>query len=228
MFLMPGGGQADAPIEPGARWNMEPCVARPPLKFHRLMTPVKPRPLLCPITSTTSPSLKMSTLISAPMSSGSAASTRISWRALNAPLPAFWKCPSMGLPTLPAFVRRNPICTASYPSVRAVFRCITVHGPASITVTGITFPSVSNTWDMPSFFPNIPVVMVCPCFRSRSFSSFRSELDLDFHSGGPIELHQGIDRRAGRFVDVQEALVGADLELLPALLVPVGGGGGGG
>jgi len=65
--------------------------------------------------------------------------------------------------------------------------------------------------------------MVCPCFRSRSFSSFRTELDLDFDPGGQIELHQGVDRRAGRLVDVQQALVGADLELLPALLVPVGG-----
>ena len=37
-------------MEPGARWNMEPWVARPPLKWWRFMTPAKPLPLLMPVT----------------------------------------------------------------------------------------------------------------------------------------------------------------------------------
>src|SRR6185369_1015152 len=31
-------GYDEAPIEPGARWNIEPCVARPPAKWCRLTT----------------------------------------------------------------------------------------------------------------------------------------------------------------------------------------------
>src|SRR5512139_2316387 len=223
MFLMTRDGQADAPIDPGARWNMDPWVARPPRKLHRFTTPANPLPLVCPITSTTSPSLKMSTLISAPTSRGSLPSSRISWRARNVPFPAFWKCPSMGLSTLCALAAPKPIWTASYPSRWAVFRWITVHGPASITVTGMTFPSVSNTWVIPSFFPNIPVVMARTRFRSRSLSSYRLQLDLDFHSRRQVELHQRVDRRTGRLVDVEQPLVGPDLELLPALLVHVRG-----
>jgi hypothetical protein len=74
--------------------------------------------------------------------------------------------------------------------------------------TGITFPSVSNTWDMPSFFPNIPVVMVCPCLRSRSFSSFRSELDLDFDPGGrPFGLWVSNENWADGGVFTQPAMV---------------------
>jgi hypothetical protein len=35
-------GKDDAPIEPGARWNIEPCVAAPPAKWWRFTTPLKP------------------------------------------------------------------------------------------------------------------------------------------------------------------------------------------
>ena len=48
-------GYDEAPIDPGARWNIEPCVARPPLKWCRLTTPWKPLPRLVPTTSTRSP-----------------------------------------------------------------------------------------------------------------------------------------------------------------------------
>ena len=49
-----------------------------------------------------------------------------------------------------------------------------------------------------------------------------SELDLDVHAGGQIELHQRVDGLRGRIDDVQEALVSAHLELFTALLVDVG------
>jgi hypothetical protein len=32
-------------------------------------------------------------------------------------------------------------------------------GPASITVTGMDLPSSSKNWDMPSFFPRMPMDM---------------------------------------------------------------------
>ena len=47
-------GDADRPIEPGARWCMEPWVAFPPPKLWRLMTPWNPRPFDRPTTCTVS------------------------------------------------------------------------------------------------------------------------------------------------------------------------------
>src|SRR4030067_983735 len=69
----------------------------------------------------------------------------------------------------------------------------------------------------------IPVVMICTSSsnpaNTRSVSS--SELELHFARGRKVEFHARIDRRGGRLVDVQHALVRPDLELLPALLVDV-------
>jgi hypothetical protein len=48
-------GKAEAPMEPGARWNIEPWVAWPPRKWWRLTTPWKPLPLLMPTTVMLSP-----------------------------------------------------------------------------------------------------------------------------------------------------------------------------
>src|SRR5688572_3654664 len=47
------------------------------------------------------------------------------------------------------------------------------------------------------------------------------ELDLDVDAGREVELHQGIDGLRGRFDDVEQPLMGADLELLARLLVDV-------
>src|SRR6195256_2784245 len=49
----------------------------------------------------------------------------------------------------------------------------------------------------------------------------KSELDFDVDTGGQVELHQGIDGLRGRVDNIEEALVGAHLELLAALLVNV-------
>src|SRR5690606_8037822 len=48
-----------------------------------------------------------------------------------------------------------------------------------------------------------------------------SELDFDVHARGEIELHQRIDRLGVRLHDVEQPLVGTDLELLARLLVDV-------
>ena len=50
-----------------------------------------------------------------------------------------------------------------------------------------------------------------------------SELDLDFHTGGQIQTHQRFHGLGAGVVDVDQALVGAALELLPAVLVLVDG-----
>src|SRR5580765_992684 len=57
---------------------------------------------------------------------------------------------------------------------------------------------------MPSFLPTIP---------------FISELDLDVDAGREVEPHQRVDRLRRRRVDVDQALVRPDLEVLPRVLV---------
>src|SRR5215210_1908269 len=82
----------------------------------------------------------------------------------------------------------------------------TGHGPAWMTVTGVTPPvSSSKTWVIPSFLPTIPFI--------------RSQLDLDVDPGGQVEPHQRVDRLRGRAVDVDQPLVRPDLEVLPRVLV---------
>src|SRR3954470_24091166 len=60
-----------------------------------------------------------------------------------------------------------------------------------------------------------------PTFLARSLVRIvrPSELDLDVDTGGEVELHQRVHGLRGRIDDVEQALVGAHLELLAALLV---------
>src|SRR3954470_672669 len=55
--------------------------------------------------------------------------------------------------------------------------------------------------------------------RWAAWSWCASHLDFDVDTGGEAESHQGVDRLRARIQDVDEPLVGADLELLPAVLV---------
>src|SRR5215213_2006722 len=52
-------------------------------------------------------------------------------------------------------------------------------------------------------------------------SSLSKCLDFDVHARRQLQLHQRVHRLAGGLEDVQEPLVGADLELLARLLVDV-------
>src|SRR5258707_2627109 len=63
---------------------------------------------------------------------------------------------------------------------------------------------------MPIFWAMSPVRMMASL-----------ELDLDVDAGGEIELHQRVHRLRRRIDDIEQALVGAHLELLAALLVDV-------
>src|SRR5690242_16848793 len=65
---------------------------------------------------------------------------------------------------------------------------------------------------MPSFRPMRPSIAITSL-----------QLDLDVDAGREVELAEGVDRLLGRLEDVEQALVGADLELLARLLVDVGG-----
>src|SRR5688500_3996685 len=82
---------------------------------------------------------------------------------------------------------------------------MTGHGPASITVTGVTCPlSGSKTCVMPSLRPKMP---------------FMSELDLDVDACREVEAHQRVYRLRRRAVDVDQPLVRAHLEVLARVLV---------
>src|SRR5215831_15501291 len=63
---------------------------------------------------------------------------------------------------------------------------------------------------MPSFRPMMPSIAI------RSL-----ELDLDVDAGGEVELAERVDRLLRRLEDVEQTLVGANLELLARLLVDV-------
>ena len=47
----------------------------------------------------------------------------------------------------------------------------------------------------------------------------KSELDLDLHAGGKLEAHQSLNGLGGGVGDVDQALVGAALELLTGVLI---------
>src|SRR6476660_4155189 len=199
-------GSGPGLIEPGFRCRVLPWVAGPPPKPCRCTTPWNPRPLVVPVTFTSSPGAKMSTLTSAPGAGASPLSrnSRRTWGATSRP--AFLAWPSSALVARDFRRAPKPSCT---PPSRT---CTTRQGPASITVTGTAVPSSWNTRVIPSFRPISPLVIS----RARLF-----DLDLDVHPRGQVELRQRVHRLRTRIVDVQEPLVRAQLELLPALLVDV-------
>ena len=61
-----------------------------------------------------------------------------------------------------------------------------------------------------------------PGLPDGALGPYRLELDLDVNAGGKVETHERVDGAAGGVEDVDEALVGAHLELLAGVLVLVG------
>ncbi len=114
--FMPGStreGKAEAPIEPGARWNIEPWVAAPPRKWWRLTTPWKPLPRLVPATVIVSPAANSSTETLSPTLTSAPSSTRNSRRTRQGGSPAFSKWPFMAFVTFFALrASTRPSCTA--------------------------------------------------------------------------------------------------------------------
>ena len=180
MPLNTRAGVAQAPIEPGERCFLWlPCDAPWPLKLCRTIAPVKPLPLLMPVTSTRSPAPKTSAPMTWPTSKPLRSSTRISARCRWAGALAFLRWPSSGLERRWGLVSPNATWTAEYPSRSGVFSCTTRHGPASITVTGTTRCSSSQIWVMPSLRPRIPLADIvtglsAPPSRSPSTAPLRS------------------------------------------------------
>src|SRR3954451_3842490 len=206
MPLRTRDGVADAPIEPGFRMLCEPCERGPELKLWRLIVPWKPLPMPMPATLILSPGSKISTVTDSP-STAPSMPPRNSTSLRCAPTLNFARWPSSPFESLRSATASNASCTASYPSASANFTCTTGHGPASITVTGVTPPvSGSKTCVIPSFLPRMPLAMSL-------------ELDLDVDARREIEPHQLVDRLRRRAEDVDETLVRAHLEVLARVLV---------
>src|SRR5215217_4902133 len=86
---------------------------------------------------------------------------------------------------------------------------VTGHGPASSTVTRSTRPSSVNRWVIPSFLA-----------RMAGIGLTEGEADLDVHAGGKmVEPLQRVDGLRRGLVDVDQALVRPDLEVLLRVLV---------
>src|SRR4051795_393945 len=120
-------------------------------------------------------------------------------------MPALARWPRSAFETLRSATGSHASWTASYPSASGVRTATTGHGPASITVTGVTEPlSSSKSCVIPSFLPTRP---------------FISELDLDVDAGREVEPHERVDRLRGGRMDVDQALVRTHLEVLPRVLV---------
>src|SRR5437763_11797574 len=120
-------------------------------------------------------------------------------------MPALARWPRSAFETLRSATGSHASWTASYPSASGVRTATTGHGPASMTVTGVTPPlSSSKSCVMPSFLPTRP---------------FISELDLDVYAGREVEPHERVDRLRRRRVDVDQTLVRAHLEVLARVLV---------
>src|SRR3954465_2214783 len=85
----------------------------------------------------------------------------------------------------------------------------TGQGPASSTVTRSTRPSSRNRWVMPSFLA-----------RMAGMGLTEGEADLDVHAGRPgVEPLERVDGLGRGLMDVDQALVRADLEVLARVLV---------
>src|SRR5216683_1859652 len=114
-------------------------------------------------------------------------------------------------------------------------------GSAAITVAATADPSGRKCWSMPSLRPSMSglatagacspragppdrrssVVSLISVLVSSVISSsyLRLELDLDVDARRKVEFHERVDGLLRRVVDVDEPLVGADLELVARVLV---------
>src|SRR5690242_7290021 len=137
----------------------------------------------------------------------------------------FFNCPAVAL-LIRDFLTNSirPNCTASYPSIAGVLRCTTTHGPALSTVSGTTWPSGRNTCVIPIFLPKIPgLISNSGRDMSRPYLfAAAKRLDLYVYARRQIQLHQRIHRVLRRLKNIEQALVGPDFKLLPALFIHVG------
>src|SRR5690606_5760100 len=106
-------GSCRWPVEPCVRCDTElPCVARPPPKLWRFMTPWKPLPIEVPVTSTFWPATKCSTVISDPTSIRFSGDTRNSASLAFGSTEAVAKWPRIAFVVFFTLARPTPSWTA--------------------------------------------------------------------------------------------------------------------
>src|SRR2546425_757458 len=166
------------------------------------------RPFAPPVTFPRSPGAKIVPVSRSPgLGGGASPTTGKLWSTRGATSrPARFTCPASALCVRFGFFAPKPSWSWAFPAPPVT--CTTGHGPASITVTGTWAPSASNTRVMPSFLPISPLMSLL-------------DLDLHVHAGRQIELRQRVHRLGARIENVDQPLVGLQLELLAALLVDV-------
>ena len=158
MPLKTRDGVAEAPIEPGLRMLCEPCERGPLRKLCRLIVPWKPLPIPMPATLIASPGWKTSTVTVSP-STAPSIPPRNSTSLRCGPTPNL-RWPSSRPRQLPLGHGVERELHRVVAVGVDVFTWTTGHGPAAITVTGVTAPvSASKTCVMPSFLPRIPFAM---------------------------------------------------------------------
>src|SRR5262249_9507024 len=127
----------------------------------------------------------------------------VPWRALPVP---FWRYGFLPVPRTSE--TRSELCVPA----RALARChfTTSHRRCSLT-------SAPKTASSSSICPTVAPLK----FLMSSVGMVPSGLNLDVHACRQVELHQRGQGLLRRLEDVEQPLVGADLELLARLLVHV-------
>src|SRR3712207_3725914 len=120
------------------------------------------------------------------------------------------KIPARALLTRLDIIAPKPTCTASYPSSSAVRTAMMRFGSISITVTPTSVPSSWKAWVISFLRPKTALTITL------------RRLYLYVHAGGQVEALERVDRARRGLLDVYEALVRVQLEVLAGVLVPVG------
>src|SRR3981081_3018080 len=220
-------GVVPEPTEPWRRRWSEPCDFGPRVKWCRCTGPEKPLPFEMPVTWTLSPVAKLSTPIFCPGTNPVTSSRRTSRRCLKAGRSLRW--PRSPFDIFLSAMAPKPICTAVYPSRSLVATRVTRFDSVAMTVAPTTDPSGRKCWSMPTLRPMMtafviagaavgPLASVVVVVSSVTFSLLL-EFYLDVAAGRKIELHECVDGLLRWIVDVDEALVRPDLELLARVLV---------
>ena len=97
LITLPPGPECIGPMEPGSRWDLEPCFIGPRAKLWRLIVPAKPLPREIPVASISSPAAKMSAVICWPTVYSEGADKRNSLTNFTGATPALSKWPFIGL-----------------------------------------------------------------------------------------------------------------------------------
>ncbi len=111
-----------------------------------------------PETFTLSPASNWSTVSSSPIWASAGLVAELDQLAHRAGAPAFFRWPSSALVSRALLDRVEGELDGRVAVALGLRTAVTVHGPASITVTGTRVPSSRKTCVMPTFLPTIAAI----------------------------------------------------------------------